>query len=315
MFKTTVCLLLLTTAGFSMDMPGGGDDKNPPPNKFEGRSAPSTPVKVSTSLDTSQQQDLFATPNDQTIQPAIPGAPSRSRVRNARLADGGNGIDRLVGSVTSSPIFKKRKVAEDITVVDSKGGVVFSTAKKKGECVSPVSVTDHTRLETSAYTPAVHPSMVQFTENKNIQSRTWFDPVLEDLNNLYLPEEEESVISVGGLAADVQDMSIGSFVIHGAHLLGDSVDQDDSEGSFVIHGVHLLGDGVNDSVVTEAEGEEGYDDESVISAADEGNSFLGIDAQDLDDDAISVIADENSVNGDFSDVDANYIDGYFSGEE
>ncbi len=134
-FKTTACMLLLTTAGFAVDMPGGGDDgdENFNPNKFT-LSAPSTPVKakVHSPLNTPQQQDQFVTP-DQMIRLETPDAPLRAYPVATSDSDSFT-PGRLVGTVTSSPDFKKRKVAEVITILHPKGSVLFSYSPKGQRC-------------------------------------------------------------------------------------------------------------------------------------------------------------------------------------
>ncbi len=272
-FKTTACMLLLTTAGFVME-----NDGTPPHTPLHHQHAnivtpiqqalgglhigtpAGTPVHgiqpqqlfANTPEHVQQQHVQFVTPQGQMIQQVMPGAPV-APAHEQHDADEYNGINHLVGSVTSSPPLtkenKKRKSFGDITVLDPKGNVFFTTVKTgKGASsssahgwVSPTSITDLTRLETSGRTPAVHPSMLQFTTDKNIASRTWFDPAELDVDDAYLPTVDE--VSVVG--NDDSALNDGSFHIQGAGVLNTGmVVQDESMGSFIIP----LDNSVDDSV-------------------------------------------------------------------
>jgi hypothetical protein len=256
-FKTTACAVLLTTAGFAIentDTPPHTPVHTPVDQAFDGLHI-GTPHGIlpqqlfANTPEHVQQQHGFVTPQDQGIQHVIPGAPLAGRLRFNPVTP--DDVDRLVGSATSSPVVTNKKrnhdvTFGDVTVLDPKGKVLLTTGKKKNyqnsrsarKCASPADVaTGITRLESDMYTPAVHPSMLQFTTDKNIGSRAWTDPVLEDVHNAYSPAQEDTSVVANDA---VPDDSIGSFVIHAAGLPGNDLAQDDSMGSFVIHGAGLL---------------------------------------------------------------------------
>lgn len=313
-FKTTACLLSLVTAGFAIE------DRTPqrtPVRLGNTFAEVATPVQDFAALNIGSpvhhlapqqlfpvtpqdggQPNMFVTPQGQAVENQAPNAPGR-RARRVVMHTPGSNLDYLASTINSvaSPEIRKRSNFGDVTIFDSKGRTVLTTAKKKKgessslvqECGSPTGVEEalsiFDRLETSGRTPFAP----MFTERKIVGSEGWYDPVRLDHNNSYLSVQEESVDEgnqeniLGG--SDVQNTSVGSFAIRGANLLGvncmDNSMTDDS--SFVIHGADLL----NASVVSEVE----------------------------DDDALSEIGDENSVVGDFSDIDARYPNDYFSDEE
>ncbi len=312
-FKTTACAVLLMTAGFAMengDTPPHTPVHTPVQQAFGGLHI-GTPHGIlpqqlfANTPEHVQQQHGFVTPQDQGIQHVIPGAPVAGRLRFNPVTP--DDFDRLVGSVTSSPVVTNKKrnhdvTFGDVTVLDPKGKVLLTTGKKKNyqnsrsarKCASPTDVASGiTRLESDMYTPAVHPSMLQFTTDKNIGSRTWVNPILEDVDNEYLTDDD-NVVGADDANAAVHDIS-GSFVLHGAGLLNaGNVAQDDSMGSFVIHGAALLDNSADHSVLDDssfhihgagllnAEDDEHQDDESVEDADDSLNmSVISYDGSDV----------------------------------
>ena len=339
-FKTTACLLSLVTAGFAIE------DRTPPhtPVRLGNTFAEvATPVQDFAALNIGSpvhhlapqqlfpvtpqnggQPNMFVTPQGQAVENQAPNAPGR--VRRVAMHTPGSNLDYLASTMNSeaSPEIRKRSNFGDVTILDPKGRTVLTTAKKKkGEssslldrkCGSPTgmveSVNYFDRLETSGRTPSVHPSVRQFTTGKSMAFISSVDPVLED--NGYFSEEEifeeESNVSI----VSAQNTSMGSFVIYGQNPLGANGDLDDS--SFVIRGANLLGtNGGDDSRSFHGEETGHLNDVSIISEeGQEGNDSLNasVVSEAEDDDALSEIGDENSVDGDFDDIDARYPNDYF----
>lgn len=260
--KTTACVLSLATAGFAAEDEQGsahGSAPATPAHQHHVNIVTPDHVNIVTPVqeqlnaltppqnaeDALQPQIQFSTPQDQVIQNVMPGAPARVRfnITTPSMPD----IDRLVLGNTSSPVLITNRKALLETICGPKGDVLFTTAQKKakgsgsfGRHESPTGVTGITRLEADMFTPAVR----QFTTRKNLELMTDVDPVLEDQG-----AEEESVhISVAAGVNSVEnnsavhDMSVGSFVIHGAAGFGNSSADDSvaNDSSFVIHGRLVL---------------------------------------------------------------------------
>ena len=273
--KMSACILSLMSVGFSMNY----DDSAPNTPVHQNHTHGETPVSVLAALNIvtpPHNPQQFFTPQNQMIQHVTPGAPVAPAYAPLNVdvtpMHESSGINRLAGSVISSPpLTQKRKFDE--TICGPKGDVLFTTSKKGkgsenvGGRASPTDVaTGMTQLETAMFTPEV-----RFNTGKNMQWMTAVDPVTEDVRNEYVSEVEDDSVNVSvnddvNNISDVQELSLGSFVLHGVDLVNNSANSSaENDGSFVIHGANLGNMSVNNSFAEEG-------DVSVISSG----SFLMI---------------------------------------